>query len=229
MLKLPNRTPNGLVLPKQPNLLAYNYLHRIVAQILEHIGLSNHIETIHSPINIRYVESKPSEVDGRPFASAKWHSDVWNSEPSNTIMVFIPICGNLIKNGIEFCEPDPNEFMQIARVLKDYSEGQHLVKNSKHYNIFLDTEHIYLTDPYLLHRTMKGGSGCRLSLDFRFTTKYKSFTDVDIQPNRYENYIPYEQWKEIGKSKLLSTNLKLDEFEEYGVNKYAGKYTIVNL
>ena len=230
VINLPNRTPNGLILPKRQNLLAYNYLHGVIVDLIEYIGLHKHIDKIHNPINIRYVESKPNEVvDSRPFSSTKWHTDCWNGEPANTVMVFVPVCGDLIKNGISFCEPNPNEFMEIAKVLKDYFEGSHLLEQSKHYDIFLDNEFLYLTDPYLLHKTVKKGGSGRLSIDFRFTTSYQCFTDVEVSSKRYENYIPYSEWAKIGKSKLLCSNLNIDEFNEGEINSYAGKYTTIDI
>lgn len=228
--KLPNKTPNGLILPKQQNFLAYNALHQTVVKIIEKYGIAKHIRSIHAPINIRYVESKPDEIiDNRPYASTKWHSDLFNGEPSNTIMVFIPISGNLVQNGIHFAEPDPNEFMSTAHVLDDYDKCQWLLNNAKKYDINLDTDYLYLTDPYLLHKTCKGGMIGRLSLDFRFTTNYVCHTDVEIASLRQENYISYKDWASIGKTKILYSNLSLDEVYESRPGEYASKYKLVDL
>src|SRR5690606_22672104 len=55
---LPNITPNGLVLAKKQNYLAYNMVHSTVAEIFTELGLSAHVVSAHAPINLRLVDGR---------------------------------------------------------------------------------------------------------------------------------------------------------------------------
>ena len=50
--RLPNVTPNGLILPKRENFLAYHELHRAVADVLDRYDIGSQVEVIHHPVNI---------------------------------------------------------------------------------------------------------------------------------------------------------------------------------
>jgi hypothetical protein len=228
-INLPNRTPNGLILPKKQNHLAYNCIHKTIKEIIESLNLQEHISLIHSPVNVRSINTKANpEIDNRPHSSTKLHSDVWAGEFTNTTMVFIPIYGDTKDGGVEFFEPS-DRFLSFIKPLADYNEGADLIEDAVKYDCVLETGHLYLTDPFLLHKTIKRGSGVRISIDFRFISKYTVSSDVLVDSKRHENYISYNEWAQIGTNKLLLSNANIDEIEQSSQIEYAAKFTIINI
>jgi hypothetical protein len=228
IISLPNKTPNGLVLPKAEILSWYNCLHQSVAKIMSHFELDEHVASIHAPVNVRLVSGKPSTTDVRPRASCKLHSDIWAGEFSNTVMLFLTALGDIEGNGIEFLEPD-RKFLDYCHPLNDYLEGAELEKDSIKYDCGLKSGFAYFTDPFLLHRTVKKTPKLRLSIDFRFTTNIKCETDIEVNTDRHENYISLKDWYEIGTKTFLYTEATVAEAREdttaASKNAYAAEYS----
>lgn len=235
ILKLPNITPNGLLLPKRETYLGYNIVHRAVARILEGFGLDQRMESIHLPINVRIVDGKPNvAVDSRPRAALKLHSDVWAGEPSHAIILFFPVLGEVAEAGVEFFGP-PVEFLErFRRPLADFSEGAHLLEQSIPYPCTMKTGKAYFTDSYTLHRTLKRKEGLRVSIDFRFLARERVASDMEIPTERMDNYIPFSEWCRFGRDRLLVSDAAQDEFQRTGapgsvVNAYAAAFRTVDL
>jgi hypothetical protein len=229
ILKLPNMTPNGLVLPKKDNFLAYNQLHKTVCKIFKTFNIDEHVATIHAPINIRIISGKPSNADFRPRASSKLHSDIWAGEFTNTVMLFLTALGDVENNGIEFYEPPYRFYTEFCKPLNDYLEGSCLEKESTRYNCRLQDGFAYFTDPFLLHRTIKKSPDLRLSIDFRFVPHDKCQTDIEVNTNRHKNYIPLKEWDVIGSSSLIYTNVTIAESKAENIgpkNAYAADYVL---
>lgn len=226
--KLPNITPNGLVLPKKDNFLAYNDIHKEVAKLLDSLGISNRVLSIHNPINIRLVRGT-HEGGTRPKASTKLHTDIWAGEFANSMMIFIPLFGDIENIGVEFFEPSDEFYPDFVRILNDYDEGKHLIENSIKYNCPLKNEFIYFIDSFLLHRTFKNSNSWRLSLDFRFQPVEEIASDLKIDTKRDENYISYDEWREIGESRILFTKTRINELDSVAGDVYAAKFETAEL
>lgn len=229
ILNLPNMTPNGLVLPKKDNFLAYNQLHHTVCRIFKNLNIDKHVKLIHAPINIRIINGKTSNADSRPRASSKLHSDIWAGEFSNTVMVFLTVLGDVENNGIEFYEPTERFHKEFCKPLNDYLEGATLEKESTRYDCSLKAGFTYFTDPFLLHRTIKKSPKLRLSIDFRFVPYAKCPTDIEVETQRHKNYISLDKWYEIGVNNLLHTDVTVCESKAENIgpkNAYAAEYEI---
>jgi hypothetical protein len=229
ILKLPNMTPNGLVLPKQDNYLAYNQLHKTVCDIFRQFSVCKHVDTIHAPINIRVINGKPSAADSRPRASCKLHSDIWAGEFTNTVMVFLTALGDVFNNGIEFYEPPQRFHTEFCKPLNDYLEGACLEAESERYDASLQDGFAYFTDPFLLHRTIKKSPSLRLSIDFRFVPYGKCETDIEVNTERHKNYISLDEWSKIGRTSLLYTGVTIAESKAENIgpkNAYAAEYAL---
>lgn len=230
--KLPNITPNGLLLPKKETFLFYNQLHRAVADAFEALGFEKKAEMIHAPVNVRIVNGKKAEgVDSRPRASTKIHSDIWAGEPTSAIMVFFPVCGDTENICVRFLEP--REFSgEWIRPLKDFLEGEALAKGAIEYEDcpFRPGE-VLLTDPFLLHQTVKKREGLRLSIDFRFLAKEKVDSDVVVFGERMKNYVSFQEWRCYGRTKLLTTEDPLRDFhgEDVVRDGYATNFSSIDI
>lgn len=226
---LPNITPNGLVLPKQETWMAYHEIHKSVASMMSFYSLGNMIEKVHNPINIRFVQGGCSaDVEKRPKASSKLHTDIWAGEFSQSIMIFLTLFGDIENLNVEFFEPPQEFYPEFVKPLNSYDEGAHFIHSSKSYNEKLKQDSIYFIDSFLLHRTSKKSSKWRLSLDFRFLPKKIVPTDVIIETQRDENYIAFDDWVKFGYDRYLYSDKKIDEFTERGNNVYASEYKMLN-
>lgn len=177
ILRLPNMTPNGLLLPKREVALEFNLVQRSAATWLRGLEIDEFVEAIQLPLNVRIVDGRADGPrDRRRYASAKLHSDIWAGEPSNAMVVMVPLLGDPSTN-VEFREPDAG-FLSYRRMLGDYSDAARLEDRALLYDCALSASFGYLIDPYLLHRTMRRGGGLRVSIDFRFRSAVPARTDV---------------------------------------------------
>src|SRR5262249_49034924 len=106
LLKLPNITPNGLVLPKEPTALAYNNFHRAFAEVLAELGLDRHFSHVQFPVNFRLVEGTPQPaLDHRARSATKSHSDIWAGDPAGAFVAMLPLLGDVERIRVEYFEP----------------------------------------------------------------------------------------------------------------------------
>lgn len=232
--KLPNITPNGLLLPKRHNLLSYNMVYRYITSLVKSFGIEEHMAKIHSPINVRIVNGEPNHaIDNRPRSSVKLHSDIWAGEFTNHIMIFIPVFGDMVHNGVELFEPGADFYPSFVRPLADYSEGSGLLADSTKYDVTMNAGSIYFLDSFLLHRTMKTTPGLRLVLNFAFLTKEKVASDLEIETARGDEYVDPDFWFGFGRDRIVTTKTEARAFTvgETAVakNAYADKYETLEL
>ena len=126
---------------------------------------------------------------------------------------------------------EPLDFpRQLARPLDDFTEGESLIEGGTEYQVPFDPGTMLLTDPFLVHKTLRDSDGLRLSIDFRFLTKYAVESDAVAPGTRSENYLPYPEWAEIGRSSMLATDAPLALYAGPDVataNEYAAPFTVV--
>lgn len=223
LLDLPNITPNGIILPKKENLRAYEKIQFEVGNKLEEICLVEHIQLIHLPINVRVVNNLTDIYNKRKKSSTKWHSDIWADEPSSSIMVFLPIYG-INDINISCKEPHPDIYPDYIRPLENYDEGQELVIKSDNVEFFIKENCVNIMDSYTLHKTeyLKPNS-YRVSLDFRFISKYHCASDIGVS-KRLKHYIDVNEWMDVGLDSIIETNKSIfDDFSTV-VDNYPQEY-----
>jgi hypothetical protein len=231
---LPNLTPNGILLPKRETIKYYYKIHNAVRLALNKLGISSHIQKIHCPITVRISGGFLSNKDERPRASSKIHTDVWSGEPTNTTMVFIPIDGDFKRAGIDFYKT-PEDILHWLRPLDDYNEGKAItdIAAKNKYDIILEKNKLYLSDPLLLHATHKelpsvGPSPFRVSIDFRFISDIRCPYDTDDNP-RERSYIDYATWSDIGYKWDMYTPDSIFDIingDTAPINAYSGYYEL---
>lgn len=229
--RLPNITPNGLVLPKKENYLAYHEVQKAIAIMFRQLKIDAHVDRIHVPVNIRIVSglSNP-EIDNRPRSSCKPHSDIWAGEPGASIMFFLALLGDVSAAGIRFFEPAdfPKEFLQS---LPDYNLGRRLMENSIEYDARLQFGKVFISDPWLIHQTVKQAKGLRLSIDFRFLAAQKIASDCYDGASRMKNYVPLKEWYEFGFNRLAMTNDSLtpSQYADKVKDSYAVDFNFIQV
>lgn len=205
IMALPNITPNGLILPKVENSMAYNLLHAEFAQAFSAIGMNDKIDSIQYPINIRIKQGLPNpEVDARPLSSTKPHTDIWAGDSGGAMLVFLSLLGDPDKAGINFfyAKDFPKEY---ACPLKDYVSGEPVIKTAEHLPATFKNGKWFMIDSYLIHQTTKKGAGLRISMDLRFMPKKIIASDTKGAEERLRFFCSFEKWLEIGKRYWVST------------------------
>lgn len=218
--KLPNITPNGLLLPKNENIWAYNIFHKTCAKVFSKSSFFNQTERLQFPINIRIVDgNSDSSYKQRPRASTKVHTDIWASEPSAALMGFLSLLGDTKNISVHFLEPTfiPPE---MIRPLDDYDMGKEIADAAIPYNCQLDESGFFIVDPYLLHQTVKNSTGLRLSIDFRFLPRESVSSDFFEGGERSKYFLNNKEWCAIGKTKAFYTNEKFKEFFDVAKSTY---------
>ena len=203
--KLANRTPNGILLPKQEVEAEFNNLHRDVAEWLSSLGVDDLVDQAFCPITLRLVKGLPDPAeDSRPYASVKLHADVWAGEPTDSVNIHIPILGDLERTGVHFFVPPDNFEKDWLRPLKSYNEGIELEALVQKIPIQLRFGCAYFAAATALHKTIKSNGGERLILEFRFRRKGdKPNPEAVIDTDRGSNYINLYEWYQLGTTKYM--------------------------
>ena len=105
-VNLPNRTPNGLLMPKRENSFEFNIVCRAIAEMLSTLGMERRVESVMTPMMLRLINGKDDKEAGkRPYASTKIHTDIWSGGPAKLISCFIPVMGDIQKTTMSLWEP----------------------------------------------------------------------------------------------------------------------------
>jgi hypothetical protein len=226
---LPNITPNGLVLSKQETSCSYNKILKVAANIVDYLGLSSSTMSIHFPVNVRLRWGSPDDYTlSRPYASTKWHSDIWAGESSENIILHIPIFGDFKNNGISIAESQDGFYPKYVTHLRDYEDASELTKDIKHRDMDMEIGKAYMLDSFLIHKTKFGDPSFRAILSFPFVPKQKLESDIYHNSIRDENYLDVETWMNVGKKYFVVTDSKLEKYRNQDVTKisYADKYRL---
>lgn len=205
---LTNITPNGAVMPKREVTLEFNLAHRCIAGIFKSFGIDCHVASIHLPAGIRLVDGKKDATkDSRPYSSTKLHTDFWSGDPLRSIVIFIPVLGDVASTTLEFFEPAERGMKNLMRTLSDYDEGASLMRDAKKYLGKFRCGFAYIGDSLILHRTVKNQGGLRVSVNFRFAPQERLASDDlaqnHVEMNWHRNYVPLDEWYAVGDTMLL--------------------------
>jgi len=210
---LPNRTPNGVLLPRQETYLSFNLVHQALAALIEEVGVLPRLHAVQSPCNVRVVSGDPDPgAEARPYSSSKIHTDLWNGEPLASILFNIPVLGDVEAVDLRFFEP--GAFPPELRVpLPDYALGAGVISGCREYPLRFEIGCICVSDSLSLHQTVKRRSALRLSIDFRAIARdllpSKSY-DFSASKARYLDPV---RWRAGGSTVVLGSALPLDAFQ----------------
>jgi hypothetical protein len=210
--RLPNRTPNGVVLPKAETFLSYNLVQHALVRTLRREGLIAPFSHFQVPCNVRIVDgdSAPA-VAARAYASSKVHTDVWNGEPHHSILFNLPLLGDSQSVCMAFYEP--SQFpLELAHRLDDYDLGQPVIDGATACDMPFVPGEMYVSDSFSLHQTVRRGPGIRLSLDFRaLAVNVLADEDTDLGES-HADYVPAVQWQATGSEDVLYSDEPMDSF-----------------
>ncbi len=221
LAKIANRTPNGLLRPKQELEAAYGAVHAASAAWFKSLRIDSGVATAYCPVNVRLIGGNASEGPQRPYDSASWHTDIWNGDPGDYVGVNILMAGDVERTGIEFAKSLPLSDDHYIKQYADYRDAHFFVGNPTPY----DTSGTipgtaFISDATVLHRTARKGGGPRISLDFHVRRKVPDPERIRLSahcpPGRLQGFIPYADWLKVGSTKAL-------RFRETMADAIAGK------
>jgi hypothetical protein len=222
---LPNKTPNGLLLPKVEVTVEFTLLHKALVQIIEKLGISALADGWSLPINVRVVlGSASSDVTSRPYAASKIHSDVWAGEPSDTVVMNIPVLGDIARTSLEWLELPADLGDSYLKLYRDYADAEPVARLARRIELEPQLGHIYFSDCALLHRTLRKGGACRVSIDLRFRFSGDAQAKQEAErlsgPSRLANYVSFAQWASLGRDTVLAcAETMADAGRNYGPSK----------
>lgn len=213
VLTLPNRTPNGVLLPRRETFLSFNLIHQALAGVVQSFGATDKFSKIQIPCNVRIVHGAPDgETEARPYASSKIHTDVWAGEPLSSILFNIPVLGDPTAVDLRFFEPQ-NFPPQLMRSLTDYELGSVVASNCTEYPLQLEMGMAYISDALSLHKTVKRRPRLRLSIDFRAIAEELLPDETSEFATSRATYVSVEAWRSAGYTTILSSGEPLDSFQ----------------
>ena len=188
IMELPNKTPNGIVNPKNETSAEFVEIQKAVNNIFNNLGVYNHISKLAIP-NIRYKSnSEPESAKDRPYYTSKIHSDAWVGHKGDSIFL-IGILGDIDNNTVEFNEPIGVHDNYLHKA-DSFDEGNTRYESLKYLGE-LTKQKLGVMDHACAHRTIvKEGSGPRISLDIAVlvNSEYSHSNDKGFDENAYAYY-----------------------------------------
>ena len=206
--QLANRSPNGLVVPKQEIQLEFNLFHKAVSEWFRSLGIDDLIYRISSPILVRLVRGqRNAQEESRPLSSTKLHADVWIGSPLDMVVASIPILGDIKRTTVEYFHP-PDDFEErYMRHFSDYDQGKELEAECKRCPLELRMGYAYLSDGILPHKTVKKQGGDRVTIQFEIRRASSEADRRDVEARcsaeRLVLYRDLAEWYDYGTTRFM--------------------------
>ena len=206
--QLANHSPNGLVVPKQEIQLEFNLLHQAVSGWFRSLSIDDLLYRITSPLAVRLVKGqRNAEEEARPLASTKLHADIWIGNPSDMVVISIPVLGDIERTTIEYFHPPDDFEKQYMRDFSDYDHGNEIEGRCKKYPLELRMGYAYFHDSILPHKTAKNQGKERVTIQFEFRRASSEAARRDVEalcrPERLVLYRDLAEWYQTGTTKFM--------------------------
>lgn len=234
IMKLPNITPNGLLLPKIEILNSVNFLNKAVFGLMEFLGLKGACD-IACPVNLRlnFGTDRSAEANARPKSSTFWHTDIWAGQNAAELMVHTPIFGDFKKNGIAVALPPDGFFPDFVKALPSYGHGLPVTAglDAVATRPVMKVGRSYVFDSFLLHKTVSEGEDMRGIISFPLKLKRRVKSDIYANPLRDGEYRSYGEWKKMGTETMLVSTKKIakGKAKKGSFNTYADTFRTVSV
>lgn len=227
-----NQTANGVLVPKYEFSMEYNSLHRCLAQMMESLGLEGITDSWQLPVIVRAVEGKPRDPKTwlRPYATTKIHSNVWAGEPSDLVLLNLPVLGDIENTTIRWFQPPAEAGEKFLRTLNDFGEGDAVVRESLPLDLTPKLGHLYFSDAWVLQQTQQNGGGPRVSIDLRVRLKSspqeKKRAQWEARSKCLEQYVPWQTWRRVGRHAIVVFEDTFAALQQNSSPSFSGKYLL---
>lgn len=176
----------------------YKNFHNAVCSAFDCVGLSDKIDLIQFPVNLRLKigDFDPKqEHSNHPLSTSKSHVDIWAGAPACLTICIAEIINHQQGSKIEFrhVEKFPKS---LAKGFGSYDEKgiDKFLATTEKIKVLSETGSWNLVDAYTPHQTVYRGRGVRISVDFRFSWKDKLDSDF---PNITlpSDFKKYQDWR----------------------------------
>ncbi len=231
--QLANRTPNGAVLPKREIANEFNELHCAISDWVQSLNMGGIVDSIFCPITLRIMSGKGDpKMLSRPYATSKIHADVWAGDPGDGVNVIINLFGDSENTTVNFYNPPADFEAKCLKHYKDYDEGKEFVSTASPYPIKFNHGTVLFFDCIVPHQTIRKGGEARGTLQFNLRRKVspedKKAIEEICDRGKLQNFIPFQNWCELGKSKIMKFEETLEaarkgdfSFQPYSNNIYS--------
>lgn len=203
IMELPNKTPNGIINPKNETSKEYTAIQNSINEILDDLNLYPNIKKLYYP-NIRYKSSyELLEIKNRPYYTGKFHSDAWVGHVGDCQFLF-GVLGDIDNNTVEFNEPI-NVHENYLTKAESFEEGNTRYESFKFLGN-LTKQKLAIMDHACLHRTLiKIPSKPRISIDLAvmIDNEYSHIHSQEFTQISY-SYLDPNQLHSVGKDKEYS-------------------------
>ena len=203
--KIPNITPNGMIVCKRHTVVEYNLLVSAFMAVINSLSVAEKVESWHIPLNLRIKFGKRNEENMfRHHPTEFIHSDSWAGESIRSVTTLIPIFGDTENNHVNFYSP-PDDFEDSwLGHLPSYADGSDIANKYKKLPIIPKKGHLYLQDFGGLHSSHREESaGARISIDTTFVIKRPEEILEKEHEFRSEERATHEFLSTIGSDSLL--------------------------
>jgi hypothetical protein len=213
ILALPNRTPNGVLLPRAETFLSFNLIQQGLVRLFDTLGMMNAFSSVQRACNVRVLAGTSDAIaESRPLSSSKLHTDVWAGEPLSTILFNIILLGEPDAVDLEFFEP--RSFPEnLLRPLADYDQGREIAALSSKCALRAEIGTLFVSDALSLHQTVKRRPGLRVSIDFRAIARELVAGESSGGSTSRADYVPVEAWQQDGTTTILTSAAPMDAFQ----------------
>ena len=218
-----NLTENGAIIAKKEMAYEANNLQKAIVEFAEAHNAGQIFELAQCPGNVRISEKnrlKAMKVTDHPYASTKYHSDVWAGEPIDSVIFIMPIYYGGECMNIEIADTPPKSDFNCLQKFSSYDEAIETIDSIKPNPFQLKIGMCAILDPRAVHRTLFDHLPVpRVSVDFRFRIKKPTQLSSFILDTLHKGYINYDLWKNVGTAKQLVFNETYNEYIEKNAEK----------
>jgi hypothetical protein len=204
--RVPNITPNGMIVPKRHTILEFNGLARAFADIVASLGLGELVAAWHVPLNLRVKFGLPSaENTGRSHETEVAHTDSWAGTYSDSVLVHLPVFGDLGRNYLAFYDPPADFDEGWLAPLPRFADGGALATRYRRLELVARSGELVLADFATLHQSVRQpGAGPRISIDTQFRLRRAPIPGAaEPHPARAAEYMSHEVVTGLGERYLL--------------------------
>ena len=221
--KIGNLTENGAIIAKKEMAYEANNLQKAIVEFAEAHNAGQIFELAQCPGNVRISEKnrlKAMKVTDHPYASTKYHSDVWAGEPIDSVIFVMPIYYGGECMNIEIADTPPKSDFNCLQKFSSYDEAIETIDSIKPNPFQLKIGMCAILDSRAVHRTLFDHLPVpRVSVDFRFRIKKPTQLSSFILDTLHKGYINYDLWKNVGTTKRLVFNETYNEYIEKNAEK----------
>lgn len=233
LLYLSKCLPGSPVVLDEAEVLAALIAHRDAIPNITPNDLGDRVTAWHVPMNLRIKFPAVDATNrGRPHQTELPHSDAWVGTASDSVLVHVPLFGDLERNHLAFYEPPADFGEGWLAPLATYAEGQDYTRRYRRLGRLGRAGQMVLADFAVLHESARlQDAGPRVSIDTGFRLSRAPLADAPaMTPSREREYAAPDVLGRLGERWLLVfPDGPEDRVENLGGGRHPSNWKLVEL